>query len=435
MPRLRASNSSVYTPAPASSSRPASARPSTASTSNAGATQAAASQTIPLPTYQEPSHPLTPDAQNKLAMLLNTYPSNKLHGQLKDASGSLMNHVDEINSLLRETQDDYQRRSAKRAREAESALEDESENIQLLQNKVQGMSERMETSVRKCIDAEAKIEAVKKSLREIQGNAQRSSTQATQTTAQVTQDGADNEENTQRPDPLMRSFEGSVEKHTDIYMAKPPKFRYKEHDWFRNFKQAEYYASHGDDAKRPDENRWFDNDGEPQAGVTGGIDDDDFEEMGERISTKCPLTLRDFEDPVTSKKCPHSFEKKAIQEFIKQNRPPTRGRGPAPVQDIECPVPGCEHRLTLDDLTEDVRLKTLIKRKLRRQELARQQAEEDEDEVRRETRDGTRVESIESGDEVDDSDSVERRAGPSSMASVKRERRTQDMIVDDEDED
>ena len=35
------------------------------------------------------------------------------------------------------------------------------------------------------------------------------------------------------------------------------------------------------------------------------------------IRIKCPFTLQYFEDPVTSKKCPHSFERSAFYEVLK----------------------------------------------------------------------------------------------------------------------
>lgn len=44
--------------------------------------------------------------------------------------------------------------------------------------------------------------------------------------------------------------------------------------------------------------------------------DDDLAVASERISIKCPITLLPMKDPVTSTKCPHSFEKEAILSMI-----------------------------------------------------------------------------------------------------------------------
>jgi hypothetical protein len=45
-------------------------------------------------------------------------------------------------------------------------------------------------------------------------------------------------------------------------------------------------------------------------------DEDDLAVASERISIKCPLTLLPMKDPVTSQKCPHSFEKEAILSML-----------------------------------------------------------------------------------------------------------------------
>ena len=50
------------------------------------------------------------------------------------------------------------------------------------------------------------------------------------------------------------------------------------------------------------------------------MDDDSEIEIGqEKVSCKCPLTLQYFVEPVTSTKCRHSFEKKAILELLENS--------------------------------------------------------------------------------------------------------------------
>ncbi|KAL9049087.1 MAG: hypothetical protein Q9162_007402 [Coniocarpon cinnabarinum] len=423
MPRLRPSNSSAYTPSPAPTTPNAAATPANAQSSNIDFQ------------YESPSHELTQSARDRISMLLSQYPSQNLNMHLKAASDSLTSHVDEINTLSYESKDIFQRQQGKRARESETG-EDESAELDRLQKKVTGMTNRMEASVRKCIDSQARVDAVNRALKEIQTNAQRSgNTQGTQATAAVTQDGQENEdEPSQRPEALRTTFDESLSKHSDAYLGKSAKLRYKEHDWFKNFKNAAYYAANGEDAKRINPDTWFQEDGEPQPGETGAANtDEDLEEMGERISTKCPLTLQEFKEPVTSKKCPHSFEKAAITDLLKGIRPPTRGHHANWTPEIECPVPGCDSRLGKNDLEEDMRLKIIIKRRQRQRELARQQAEEEDEERHEQERSGRRVEEIESGSE-DDIDNVEGNNDATSTAkSIKRERArraTQDAIDD-----
>jgi len=63
--------------------------------------------------------------------------------------------------------------------------------------------------------------------------------------------------------------------------------------------------------------------------------DDDLAIASERISIKCPLTLLPYKDPVTSTKCPHSFEKSAILDMIARSAGRVGGE-----RAVKCPV--CE---------------------------------------------------------------------------------------------
>ncbi|KAL4943654.1 zinc-finger of the MIZ type in Nse subunit-domain-containing protein [Aspergillus oleicola] len=107
--------------------------------------------------------------------------------------------------------------------------------------------------------------------------------------------------------------------------------------------------------------------------------DDDVAIERERISLKCPLTLLPFRDPVTSTKCPHSFERKAITSMIEtsaQTVPAaasSSGRGGRRIRAVKCPV--CEVVLTNNDLRED----PVLLRRVRRTEAAQRRREEDDD--------------------------------------------------------
>ena len=82
-------------------------------------------------------------------------------------------------------------------------------------------------------------------------------------------------------------------------------------------------------------------------------DDDDIAIAREKTSLKCPITLLPFRVPVTSRKCPHSFEKEAIFGMISQSSARLGGAGgrrrgdggfagpgDRGVQAVKCPV--CE---------------------------------------------------------------------------------------------
>ena len=71
-------------------------------------------------------------------------------------------------------------------------------------------------------------------------------------------------------------------------------------------------------------------------------DDEDIAVASERISIKCPITLLPMKDPVTSQKCPHSFEKEAILGMIDASdvRVGGSGRRGDGQKAMRCPV--CE---------------------------------------------------------------------------------------------
>ena len=92
--------------------------------------------------------------------------------------------------------------------------------------------------------------------------------------------------------------------------------------------------------------------------------DDDIAIQRATISIKCPLTLREFEDPLSSKKCGHSFEASAILEMLQTQR-----------GSIQCPCAGCRETLTKQDLFRDAVLLRKIKRIQRAKELEEEDAE------------------------------------------------------------
>jgi hypothetical protein len=104
--------------------------------------------------------------------------------------------------------------------------------------------------------------------------------------------------------------------------------------------------------------------------------DDDIAIERERISLKCPLTLTSYQDPVTSTKCPHSFEREAIMDMINRSQttipPPASRRGQRRVRVVKCPV--CSTPLTADDFRPDP---VLLRRVRRAQELQKREEEDD----------------------------------------------------------
>lgn len=136
-------------------------------------------------------------------------------------------------------------------------------------------------------------------------------------------------------------------------------------------------------------------------------DDTEIQVASENRSCKCPLTFTWFEHPVTSTKCPHSFEKAAILEMINASnthlplsseqidnlnaRFPRGVKGRPQAETImmmrnprvtECPEQGCHMQLTDKDLRDDAVLKHQTQRAkdLERRRKEQEEAGDDDEE-------------------------------------------------------
>ncbi|EFE44684.1 chromosomal organization and DNA repair protein Mms21, putative [Trichophyton verrucosum HKI 0517] len=125
--------------------------------------------------------------------------------------------------------------------------------------------------------------------------------------------------------------------------------------------------------------------------------DDEVMINSEKFSITCPLTLQPFNEPVSSTKCPHSFERSAIESMLNRSRQNTfvplpndssRGRN---IRCVKCPV--CNVLITMHDLKRDPVLIRRVKKAIR---MAAAEAEENNDE------DGGEGEDL----EMDEDDSV-----------------------------
>ncbi|KAF7125787.1 hypothetical protein CNMCM5793_002080 [Aspergillus hiratsukae] len=237
--------------------------------------------------------------------------------------------------------------------------------------------------------------------------------------------------------------------------------RYSTNNAYVGFYRIVHDAKHpGDDIPPlPHASTWFAHMEDPHATFTttadetssrrtqrrspSAADTDDLAIERERISLKCPLTLLPFRDPVTSTKCPHSFEREAITDMIAHSSttvpgPPSHGRR-SRIRSVKCPV--CSVVLTADDLRSD----PVLLRRVRRAEAASQrEAEDDEFDAdgnrRRRPREGRKSGiTVASDDEDSEVQGSSRRQQTAEAAvRIKQERalsQAQSALSDDMDED
>ncbi|KAI3607520.1 hypothetical protein WG66_005004 [Moniliophthora roreri] len=84
------------------------------------------------------------------------------------------------------------------------------------------------------------------------------------------------------------------------------------------------------------------------------------------ITEFCPLTLRQLENPVTSKVCGHSFSREALKQLFANHRGAKM-----------CPASGCNRSFTYNDCKPDNKLAQRMRIYIRRQQSASQNANDE----------------------------------------------------------
>ncbi|KAH9810742.1 Zinc-finger of the MIZ type in Nse subunit [Teratosphaeria destructans] len=429
MSRVRQSTASAT---PASSSRygPARGRGATATPApgTIGRTNSGQGR---LPDYEPPQFSLNPKGQRDLAALLQDPKLKQLDKHFNEAVEYVSTAATEINDRLRDTEIRLQARKRSRQDAEGDDVEggdDIEQTLNQLREKVDKMTERMDESMRKIIDGQQGIAAIKRSIIQTAESArEHASTQAsTQHMRSQTRprrssgsnEASDDEEypeiqptdpttGTQALQSAVEVFKQTLDDSKTRYQSNSLYDRYATNEHYVNFRKLVHDARTGDDdAPMPDPEDWFPEGNVPAPGIThrgpvggGGEEDsdDDIAVARVQISTKCPITLQQFKNPVTSKKCNHSFEKSAILELL------SRGQRVRNDRCVQCPVGACKEMLTEHDLHFDPVLIRKIKRIQRAKELEEQEEEDEEDEsgIRHS---GTQRNAtlIDSGDEEDD---------------------------------
>ncbi|KAK3075443.1 hypothetical protein LTR53_001228 [Teratosphaeriaceae sp. CCFEE 6253] len=356
---------------------------------------------VQLPEYEQPTFSLGPSHQRAIAELIARNSSiKKLERHLDEAQSAVTTSAAEINDRLHQGQKAATKRKVPDAdaEDVESATveADVARGLSDLQDKVERMTTRMEESMRKMIDGKRGMESLKESLQATVQDAQtnastQASTQHVRSQRRPRRESAsgsddeDEDENEIQPftptDPSggtqvqaapIDVFKKRLEDSKTRYQSLSLSARYAEDHDYSNFKRAVHDAQHPDgDIDVPHPRTWFKDSEPPAPGVTRGAaagrdedSDDDIAISRATISIKCPLTLQEFRDPLSSKKCSHSFEASAILEMLRS------GKG-----SVQCPCGGCVETLTKQDLHRDPVLIRKIKRMQRARELEEEDAE------------------------------------------------------------
>ncbi|KAI4604228.1 hypothetical protein KJ359_000359 [Pestalotiopsis sp. 9143b] len=377
------------------SSRTGSARPSTAASSSRGGRQ---QDKIQMPEYEPPSFALDTNARHALAELSrNTTDARRYGGELEKSVRLLGESVGEVNDRLQDRKEMLAARLEKRKDSGEEEDEDTRalrDAVDMLRQEAPGLTRRCDEGVRQVIDWMVEMEdartAAANTVQEVEQESIGVETraQAAQARAnwraqererridsgQLKDDDEEEEEEDDEEDaddvgerlkgPLKRLRENKARLQAD-YDGKTPYQRYGLNNDYIQFKKQWHEAAHRDGKPLPDASKWFSSRNNHDSGEDEEEEDedDDLIVAREKKDMRCPLSLVIMQEPFTSSKCNHTFEKTAIMEFLRSQ----------PGRSTRCPQTGCSKEVSIRDFSLDHSMLRQIKR------AQRQEANDDDD--------------------------------------------------------
>lgn len=285
--------------------------------------------------YESPSFPLNEQARSKLGELSRSRELLDYQNQMKEALRNLGLSVYDIQQRLSERRDRLEQLRTRREERGLEKTPDEERleaHIQKLEQDVGPLTDQSEAAVRQVIDLRAELDDDGAILGQLYTNAATNSGNKQLETQEL---GLEEKATVQG---TISELHSERKSRKENYTTTTPYQRYALDNDYIAFKKLWRDGLAGDEGPPlPDASKWFRHDGTPMMGITvdklsGGNDADSDEELAvarEIISLNCPLTLRPLEEPYSNRKCKHTFEKSAIQEYLRSNR------------EMQCPQTGC----------------------------------------------------------------------------------------------
>ena len=341
-----------------------------------------------MPQYRAPTYPLSSTTERELSSIAATHSNRKYDHHLDQSIQLISRTVGPLNEMVqvcKEKLEEWGRRREAKAREqgqvitktdrevdmerrieelemqvAEQtlALEKELRNIIGKKAALQDEKQCLQQAVNQVRGRKRKYEDAKQELRRAKAEreANRSENGGEENDRQQEERDVEDEEPVEDDQDVgitpLRQFNLARDSQRQEYEGLSPYQRYGADNDYAAFRKVVHDAQHPDDGTNlPHAKRWFDENGKPahllpcarrlQIGdgrnlhrnVEDGKEDEEDEDIviaGESRDWRCPLSMVVLEDPVTSKKCPHSFEKAAFRDYLRTSM------GTAP-----CPVSGC----------------------------------------------------------------------------------------------
>jgi len=320
-----------------------------------------------LPPYEPPVQALNIVGKRALADLSTNRETRRYEAHLVKLTASLRDSVGSINDLLLERRTSLANLAEKRRQRAAANGDSESatrmstyelqlqEEVAKLEVDVAALTDQTEEALRNVIDCRAELEDEQRVLAGVQERAaaqkerverpaqakrKRASKrgQGQESDVDELDDAAEEPEDEEMQDtPAEEPLIGLPEllrterkAKADEYAALTVHQRYGLNNDYVSFKRTWHDALHPEDqVPLPDASTWFDAQGRPTKAVAPQPDQDDEELVVQRevIDIRCQLSLKIFNEPYTSRICPHTFEKSDILSFLEGQG----GAAPCPV--------------------------------------------------------------------------------------------------------
>lgn len=292
---------------------------------------------------------LNDKAIRALTDLPRTYASDRrLQEHLRGAASLLCSTVSDINEAKLQRRDKHTRQNDRLQQKGEEPNDDD--DVKEFESRVDSVTEKMDIAIRRIVDDRVWFENLSTVLKHVGDKSRTGPASQTQTTQRSTQLP------TQDATPRHREIDedgneiGADEDDEDAAPAGPPRpeeapnallaaaltasdarhssksltDRYAHDNDYTGFYKALHDARHSNKPNAPiipAPALWFGREeGRTTSAMSPDLLADEDTEIGvvaERISTKCPLTIQYFKDPVTSDVCHHSYERSAILDFLK----------------------------------------------------------------------------------------------------------------------
>ncbi|KUJ12282.1 uncharacterized protein LY89DRAFT_652687 [Mollisia scopiformis] len=393
--------------------------------------RAPARQQHDLPPYEPPACPLTVDAKRKLDDLRTNRSTAKYANHIKTALKTVSESAARCNERLTDRKEAVAKAAEKRkgkgiedANKSQAEI-DEENYVRQFSKQVKTGTEKADIAVRELIDLGDELAVQDTILREVDENI---TAAPAPRPARRQRDGeeedAENEADAPADDPEIMSaielLKKAKEDYARQYQAKSLMQRYADHNDYKGFKRQVHDAQHTgqDKPPLPRASAWF-----PEENG-GNAEESDDEVIIESSTTalKCTFTLQYFEVPYSNNKCPHTFEKTAIVDYINvQGTTFVEANGQRGVKKANCPQSGCDKMLSLDDFYED----RIILRQVQRAKNAnaRQDYDDDDDDDGEDhaAPRGTQRNRPERIDSDDDTMDVDEGTARKNLAKFKRE--------------